>query len=514
MSEAFHEFRPDIVVTTAQNRYLHQLCDNASIPLLSSEYGPLPRVPYPLNRFLSLDGHLSDGPFHSVKTLRRALKPHAGEERSGSHLAAFLERYHAATSAHSQYDACRDFIERNTHGESVAMLALQPQDWLSWEGALTHAQGPAPIILRALDIMTADKLIVTHHPTPHDHVVGDQFTEIWLSNPALARLPASLISNTSEMFLPFVDEVITVSSNVAMSAFLLGKKIKSLGKSYVRTLEELSADRDVALDMREDIARYLQEDYCISNETFQSAPALQAVILEKVDKKFGPRKLPDASRSGVDHTTVHPKDSIEHIHDKIKSYLRAVDRATKADLLKMFGRHAIGYLTRQDSVGIELGVASGVFSDSLLMSGHFSTLYSVDVWGDHHDDNEFRAASDLLSKHGERSIVLRKTFDEALDLIPDGHLDFMYIDAYAHTGVAAQILETWLPKLKDDAVVAGHDFCRINWPVNYVRLTETLKSLNFKETILVPGVFTSKTDDIFPSFISSKHEIRLSIMPV
>ncbi len=268
IAQAFQEFNPDIVITTAQNRYVRQLCDDTSIPLLSSEFGPLPRIPYPSSRFLSLDGHLSDGPFHSVKDLRQALKMSTAGGRDGSYLAKFLERYHAAVSNHEQYNACRDFIQQIAREGSVAMLALQPEHWLTWEGSLTHAQGPAPIILRALGEMSADRLIVTFHPTPEGHVVGDQFAEIWLSNPALVRLPPTLAVNTSEIFLPFVDEVITVSSNVAMSAFLLGKRIKAIGNSYVGTLAKLSADCGATLGLREDVAQYLEKHYCVSEEIF------------------------------------------------------------------------------------------------------------------------------------------------------------------------------------------------------------------------------------------------------
>ncbi len=195
---------------------------------------------------------------------------------------------------------------------------------------------------------------------------------------------------------------------------------------------------------------------------------------------------------------------MERIHENIKAYIRDKIPINGESLLKNFGRNAIGYLVKNGSIGVELGVAAGIFSDSLLMSGNFGTLYSVDIWGDHHDDDEFRIASERLLKHGERSIVLRKSFDEALNLIPDGHLDFIYIDAYAHTGVAAQILKSWIPKLKSDAFVAGMISAASTGPRNYTRLAEALESLGFKDVTMVPGVFTSNSDDIFPSFLASR----------
>ncbi len=65
--------RPDIVITTTQNRYLRYLSRTMSIPLLSMELVPLPRLPYPLNRFVASDGHLSEGAFSSPSELDFAL---------------------------------------------------------------------------------------------------------------------------------------------------------------------------------------------------------------------------------------------------------------------------------------------------------------------------------------------------------------------------------------------------------------------------------------------------------
>ncbi len=505
--QAFQEFNPDIAVTTTQNRYVRQCCDKISIPLLSCEFGPLPRAPYPLSRFLSLDGHLSDGPFSSAKNLRRTLKKRAANKSDGAYLAKFLEKYHSAISKHEQYNACQDAIKRAACEGSVSMLALQPEDWLTWEGTLTHSQGPAQIILRALGEMSTDRLIVTFHPAPQGHVVGNQFSEIWLSNPALLRLPPTIDVNTSEIFLPFVDEVLTVSSNVAMSAFLLGKRIRALGGSFVKTLAELTSNGGASVELREEVAQYLHESYCVPDDVFSSPRDLQALIHAKVEEKFGSSRLEYASSLSERTTIVDSQDSLECIHDKIKAHLRQSGPSFSADFLSSFGRHAIGYMVPNGAIGAELGVAAAAFSDSLLMSGSFEKLYSVDSWGDHHDDAEFYAASKRLQKYGERSVVLRKSFDEALSVIPDAHLDFIYIDAYAHTGAAAHILKKWMPKLKDGALIAGHDFCKINWPMNYQRLTEALNALKTENLTLVPGILTFNQDDIFPSFLASKSAI-------
>jgi hypothetical protein len=130
-------------------------------------------------------------------------------------------------------------------------------------------------------------------------------------------------------------------------------------------------------------------------------------------------------------------------------------------------RTDIAKLLPAGGTGIELGVAEGTFSDTLLQDSALGKLYSVDMWaGDHkHDDAQYRRACDLLSKHSERSEVLRMRFDEALPRFPDEHFDFIYVDGYAHTGEEnGQTFRDWWPKLKPDGLFAGDDYDP-HWPL-------------------------------------------------
>lgn len=118
--------------------------------------------------------------------------------------------------------------------------------------------------------------------------------------------------------------------------------------------------------------------------------------------------------------------------------------------------------------GVELGVARGAFSDHLLGQAAIRRLWSIDAWaGDRgHDLAECAAATRRLARHGQRSIVLRARFDEALALFPDGSLDFVYIDGYAHTGnESGQTLLDWWPKVRPGGLFAGHDYSP-EWPKN------------------------------------------------
>jgi SAM-dependent methyltransferase len=130
-------------------------------------------------------------------------------------------------------------------------------------------------------------------------------------------------------------------------------------------------------------------------------------------------------------------------------------------------RDDIALLLPKGGVGVELGVAEGMFSEKILRRSELGHLYSVDMWaGDRsHDVDEYRRAIALLDKHRERNSILRMRFDEALDLFTDNYFDFIYVDGYAHTGQeAGSTLYEWYPKLKPGGIFAGDDYDPVHWP--------------------------------------------------
>lgn len=115
--------------------------------------------------------------------------------------------------------------------------------------------------------------------------------------------------------------------------------------------------------------------------------------------------------------------------------------------------------------GVELGVAEGDFSAQILRNEGCRRLWGIDSWSDHHGLAEYRAAAERLAAAGKgRCVVLRMTFEEALPLLGDASLDFVYVDGYAHTGQeAGRTIEQWWRKVKPGGVLAGHDY-HPRWP--------------------------------------------------
>lgn len=153
------------------------------------------------------------------------------------------------------------------------------------------------------------------------------------------------------------------------------------------------------------------------------------------------------------------------------------------------------------NIGIELGVASGIYSSHMINSGKSSTFFGVDVYGDIHNTEQ---CQDALRRVGplENYKPLRMTFDEAAGLFEDNFFDFIYIDGYAHAGEeGGETLLNWCKKLKPNGVMADDDYL-YDWPLVQWAANDFTRQLN------TPLPLTDKTDDTpysnYPSWLSIK----------
>jgi predicted O-methyltransferase YrrM len=65
---------------------------------------------------------------------------------------------------------------------------------------------------------------------------------------------------------------------------------------------------------------------------------------------------------------------------------------------------------------------------------------------------------------GLRANILRKRSCEAAAFVGDGSRDFVFIDAdHSYEGCKADI-DTWLPKLKPNGLIGGHDYQNPDFP--------------------------------------------------
>jgi predicted O-methyltransferase YrrM len=144
-------------------------------------------------------------------------------------------------------------------------------------------------------------------------------------------------------------------------------------------------------------------------------------------------------------------------------------------------------------IGVELGVATGHFSNILLNSATVEKLYLIDKWDDHHDLGEmFRVIKTLKGRHQ----IMRCLFNEALSFFEDASLDFIYIDGYAHTGQnGGETIRDWYPKLKTGGLYFGHDY-HPNWQPTINSVNEFMSDKHQKLHLT--------RDDEFPSWYFCK----------
>jgi hypothetical protein len=149
------------------------------------------------------------------------------------------------------------------------------------------------------------------------------------------------------------------------------------------------------------------------------------------------------------------------------SYKRTIHRVPSRDELPAL-LNARGLLGR----GAEIGVKQGRYSDELLSNWRGSELISIDPWlsadpeeyvdRSNVSQDRFNAfyeeTSERLSGYGSRSTIWRMTSIEAAPRVPDGSLDFVYIDARHDYESVKEDLEAWCSKVRPGGILAGHDY--------------------------------------------------------
>ena len=122
------------------------------------------------------------------------------------------------------------------------------------------------------------------------------------------------------------------------------------------------------------------------------------------------------------------------------------------------------------TAGAELGVHEGVTYRHLLASCPELTLYGVDMWTHKPIFNEWYNQLKQDFKGNPRSIILKESTFTAHKHIDDGTLDFVFIDADHQYNSVKRDITNWLPKIKPNGYICGHDINQI-WVQQAVKET-------------------------------------------
>jgi hypothetical protein len=123
--------------------------------------------------------------------------------------------------------------------------------------------------------------------------------------------------------------------------------------------------------------------------------------------------------------------------------------------------------------GAELGLWHGRTIVHLLAHCGELTMIGVDLWqpqpdnpgpegyeGWDHQQHE-QIARRSLRPYGSRATIIKDWTAKAAEQVPDGSLDFVFVDADHSEAGCRRDIEAWLPKIKLSGWMIGHD---ITWP--------------------------------------------------
>ena len=119
--------------------------------------------------------------------------------------------------------------------------------------------------------------------------------------------------------------------------------------------------------------------------------------------------------------------------------------------------------------GAEIGVERGAYSEVICKRIPNVTLYCIDAWEAYPQYREHVSQDKLDQFYKETKNRLKpynakiiKGFSEEVHKdFADGSLDFVYIDGNHDFLHITQDIYYWMPKVRRDGIVAGHDFVRV-----------------------------------------------------
>jgi hypothetical protein len=153
---------------------------------------------------------------------------------------------------------------------------------------------------------------------------------------------------------------------------------------------------------------------------------------------------------------------------------------------------------------VEVGSFMGESMEIFAKSGKFKKIYCVDPWlnTDTTTDNVVESEKHFDQKKLNYDIVekIKSTSLDASKIFEDETIDVVYIDAEHTPEAVKKDILTWLPKLKEDGYMSGHD-----WEFRGGILQKSiLETIGFPDYICKHVIHGGKSDG---SWIKNKKSI-------
>lgn len=154
----------------------------------------------------------------------------------------------------------------------------------------------------------------------------------------------------------------------------------------------------------------------------------------------------------------------------LKKYNISFDKNTKMPVeIADIGRNDLARLIHELNfkVGVEVGVASGEYSEILCQTNPQMKISGVDPWKPYRGYTDYVRLSTFSSLYNTALARLSPFINykfvkelsmDALKRFQDNSLDFVYLDANHQNPYIAQDITQWYKKVKFGGILAGHDY--------------------------------------------------------
>lgn len=262
----FENFDPDLVIATSENRYL-SVADRQNprrVGTFFIEKAPLPSWAREGRLYLDCQGHQSNS---MIAGAWPRIINGVYDEDEAIKARTFFQRLDEEIIQSRRLQIQRTLLDALNPSRETILVALQPDEWLSWEGALAGALKPLDVLGQCCSNFPDFNIV----PTFHKDITGLPSTvlsELQLTYSNIVALPTEVLTDCTEALLPVVDHVYTVSSATGLSALLYGKCLISDSFSYLTggaiTTEDFIAGQRSRLQQKQqaNLAAFLLGRYC------------------------------------------------------------------------------------------------------------------------------------------------------------------------------------------------------------------------------------------------------------
>lgn len=152
--------------------------------------------------------------------------------------------------------------------------------------------------------------------------------------------------------------------------------------------------------------------------------------------------------------------------------------------------------------GAWLGKSSSYLCDRINNTRPDITVYIVDSWrGSYNELNSFHKLATqqdiyqmFLNNMGDRKFTpIRALSKDAVENFNDKSLDVIFIDMCHEYECIKEDIELWYPKLKDNGIIAGHDYP--SWPGVLKAVDEKFNKIESRNECWIvnnaPGVYNA-----------------------